>query len=257
MAYYLVRWRRKLVDANLARAFPDLAEAERRAIGREHIRHVIDTSLESLKGGTIAPQELMNRVHIQNIEVLEDYYEQPFFLVGGHQGNWEWQLLALSNALVTPLEAVYAPIANPALEANLIENRSRFGMKLIPRADTMKEIAKRLKEPRAIVLLADQNPRRDVERHWLRFLNQDTAFAVGIDKLARLTRYPVIFLDCKRTRRGYYNVTLVPLATPPYPKERAVVLERYAQHLEESIMANPSDWLWSYDRWRYPKPLYG
>ena len=256
LAYYLVRWRTALIDKNLKNAFPDLSATERKKIARSHVRSVIDTTFESLKGNTISTEELGRRVRFTNIELLNDYADQPLFIVGAHQGNWEWQLLALSNVLDQPLEAIYAPSGSPAVENNLMANRSRFGMRLIPRADTMMEIAKRLKEPRAIVLLSDQNPRRDVERCWLPFLNQDTALTVGLDKLASLTRYPIVFQVSRRVSRGHYEVTFHHLAEPPYAKEGSELMLQYAAMLEESIRQQPSDWLWSYDRWRYPKPLY-
>ena len=220
------------------------------------MRGLVDTTVEGLAGEGLSQETLRSRVVFENLELLRSYEDKPVLLVSAHQGNWEWQLLALSAELSQPVEAVYAPSQSPLLEGRLRQIRSRFGVHLIPREDTFKEVARRLKEPRVVVLLADQNPRRDVERRWLKFLNQDTAFPVGIDKLALLTRYPVIFQESRRTERGCYQVRFHLLAEPPYEKEGDQVLKAYARALEASINSQRDDWLWSYDRWRYPKPLY-
>ena len=256
LAYHVVRWRRPLMEKNLANAFPQKTAQQRTQIARRHVQALVDTTFESLKGGNIPVAELRRRVTLHDLDVLEALEGRPYFIVSAHQGNWEWQLLALSERLKVPVEAIYAPSPSAALEESLQHTRSRFGIRLIPRDNTVIELAKRLREPRAIAILSDQNPRRDAERLWLPFLNQDTAFPVGLDKLARLTKYPIVFQESRCLRRGYYEVNFRLMAEPPYDREGSELMRRYAELLQASIQANPHDWLWSYDRWRYPKPLY-
>ena len=165
-------------------------------------------------------------------------------------------MLALSAASDIPLEAVYAPLPTPATEAFLAEARTRFGMTLIAQEHTLRELGRRLRQPRAVIMLADQNPRRDAERCWIDFLQQDTAFGTGLDKVARLTRYPVVFFHGVRVARGRYEVHFELVTEPPYDKQGHDVTSAYAAALERAIQANPEDWLWSYDRWRHPKSLY-
>lgn len=256
LAFNLFRWRRRLVLNNLRRAFPDQSEQARVAIARRHFQALFDTAAETLKAGSISAEQLQAHVAMPNINVLDELVDTPFLLVGGHQGNWEWQMLALSTQLQIPLEAVYAPLPSAALDEFMAAARSRFGITLIEQAQTLPEIAKRLKQPRALIMLADQNPRRDAERCWLTFLQQDTAFGLGLEKIARLTRYPVVFFNGARVARGRYELRFEVIARPPYDKEGHGVTVAYASALQRSIEAHPEDWLWNYERWRYPKPLY-
>ena len=135
LAYYLVRWRTALIDKNLKNAFPNLSATERKKIARSHVRSVIDTTFESLKGNTISTEELGRRVRFTNIELLNDYADQPLFIVGAHQGNWEWQLLALSNILDKPLEnyvtSRYSACPRKRGTSSHIENPSFFSLLLI------------------------------------------------------------------------------------------------------------------------------
>ena len=256
LAFDVVRWRRAKISANLQRAFPDLSNKARDEIAKEHVTGQIDVALETLKGSTLSDAELAERIDIANLDVLEAYAHRPVLLVGGHQGNWEWQMLALSARNVMPLEAVYAPLPVAAVDEFLAATRSRFGITLIKQEETLKEIGKRLKQPRAVIMLADQNPRQDAERCWLRFFHQDTDFGLGLEKLARLTRYPVIFFQGRRTSRGHYQLSFELIAEPPYDKEGHAVTEAYVAALVRSIEAQPADWIWSYPRWSHPKPLY-
>jgi KDO2-lipid IV(A) lauroyltransferase len=59
----------------------------------------------------------------------------------------------------------------------------------------------------------------------------------------------------RRLRRGHYSVRLNVLAEPPYEElDDKLIVERYARHLEDAIIASPEDWLWLQKKWKYAKP---
>jgi KDO2-lipid IV(A) lauroyltransferase len=59
----------------------------------------------------------------------------------------------------------------------------------------------------------------------------------------------------RRESRGRYRVQLHVLTEPPYdPDVELPVMELYARKLEEEIHANPADWLWIHNKWKYSKP---
>lgn len=63
-------------------------------------------------------------------------------------------------------------------------------------------------------------------------------------------QYPVLFFNTRRVKRGHYEVTIELLTEPPYTKGDTQVVEKYARKLEEAILENPANWLWSHDRWK-------
>ena len=67
-------------------------------------------------------------------------------------------------------------------------------------------------------------------------MNQDTAFFVGADKIARMVRAPVFFVGIARTSRGHYEATLQLLAEPPYSGEGTDIIERYARAAEAHVL---------------------
>ena len=114
---------------------------------------------------------------------------------------------------------------------------------------------KRGDEPRAYALLADQTPLAKVPKHWIRFLNRDTAFFLGPERIARYLDASVVYVAMKRVRRGYYDVHIDVIAEPPYDDDAGpAIAEAYARHLEATILASPADWLWIHNKWKYPKP---
>jgi len=256
--YHVWHFRRTLSLANLRRSFPDKGEAELERISRQAYRNACDLIAEVLKGAALGEHELSRRVRIVNPEVIEQYTRagQPVVLLASHHCNWEWLLLASCIELETGVDAVYKPLRVAAIDRFMLETRSRFGGNPIPVKDFLAEVFKRRGKPRIFALVADQTPPRQDEKHWSRFLNQDTAFFVGADKIARITRAPVFFIGMRRIRRGHYEARVELLAQPPYTPQNSDIIERYARVAEAHIARYPADWLWMYRKWKYKKPLY-
>jgi Kdo2-lipid IVA lauroyltransferase/acyltransferase len=256
--YDILRWRRKLTLQNLRNAFPDMSEGERARIARDSYRHLGEFFAEAIKGATLSKEEIGRRVRIVNPEVIKQYTDrgQSVVLLTSHQCNWEWLLLAAGAQLGIPVDAVYKPQRVASFDRFLRETRSRFGGNPIPRDQFLVEVLKRRSSARAFAMVADHTPLRSEEKHWTRFLNQDTSFFVGADKIARLTRSPVIFVGMRRLSRGMYESTLELLGAPPYQGDTTDVIERYARAAERQIIAAPGSWLWLHRKWKYPKPLY-
>jgi KDO2-lipid IV(A) lauroyltransferase len=177
-------------------------------------------------------------------------------LVAAHQCNWEWMLLALSLELGYPLDAAYKPLVDSWAEREMKKLRSRFGSRLVPAKDLLADIIKRRDVVRAVAMVADQEPTTSEHKYWTRFLNRDTAFYMGPEEIARVTRFPVLFLALKRTARAHYEMQLTPLASPGEALAPGALTERYARLVEAQIRADPPDWPWSHKRWKLKKSLY-
>ena len=105
-------------------------------------------------------------------------------------------------------------------------------------------------------MAADQSPKRNDTPYWHTFLNQETAFHTGTEKIAKAFKYPIVFMSLKRTRIGYYEASLKLLDEPPYSSNTNTIMEKYIKELEALIIESPRDWLWAYRRWKIAKPIY-
>ena len=256
--YHIWRFRRTLSVSNVRNSFPDKTAAETAAIASQSYRNACSLIAEVLKGASIDAAELRKRVRINNLAILEPWIKsgQPVVLLASHHCNWEWLLLESCIELGISVDAVYKPLRVAAIDRFMLEARSRFGGNPIPVKNFLMEVMKRRKGARIIALVADQTPLSGEEKHWTRFLSQDTAFFVGADKIARMLRAPVFFVGMHRVKRGYYEADLQQLSAPPYSREGTDIIERYARVAETHIAKYPADWLWMYRKWKYRKPLY-
>jgi KDO2-lipid IV(A) lauroyltransferase len=104
----------------------------------------------------------------------------------------------------------------------------------------------------ATALIADQTA-SPLNAYWTTFLNQDTPVYVGPEKLAKKFNYPVVYMNVKRLKRGYYEV--IPELLFAHPQETAdnEILEGFMNRLESEIKIDPSIWLWSHKRWKHKR----
>jgi len=257
LTFHVLRWRRDVAARNLAAAFPEKTQAERDAIIQRNYRNLGETLAETFWGFGATAEEFAGRVVIENRELVERYAAErrSVLLLTAHMCNWEWLLPAGGAQFGISIDTVYKPLRVEALDDFVREARSRFGGKPIPMNSFLFELMRRAGEPRAYAMVADQTPLRKSDKHWTRFLNQDTAFFVGADKITQFLEAPVVYVAMRRERRGHYRVKLHILTEPPYDPDRDLpVMELYARKLEEEIRDHPADWLWIHNKWKYPKP---
>jgi Kdo2-lipid IVA lauroyltransferase/acyltransferase len=259
LAFHVTRYRDHVIAPQISNAFPSLTPAARREIHRQFIRNYCDVMVEILKGFTMRAGGLRARVRIGNAELARRHLDagQTVMLVTSHLCNWEWLLHGVTLQLGYPVDAAYKPLSDSAGERLMLGMRSRFGATLIPAKDLLAEVLRRRAIVRAIAINADQAPAASERHQWLTFLGQDTAFYIGAEQIARSMRLPMIYLSMRRVRRGFYEVTLRELWDGREAMASGELTARYAGACEADVRASPADWLWTYRRWRFPKPLYG
>jgi len=248
--------RRKVTRENLARSFPELTPSQQRAIEREFVQRQSEVFAEILYSWRIPEAELRDRVTLLDSQLLASAQPpRPLVLAGGHQCNWEWMLLRLSLELGPRLMGLYKPLSNERADSAMKGMRSRFGATLVPAKSVLQELA-RFREPGAIGLIADQVPRTSPEKHWLKFLNQDTAFYMGPELMARALRTQAISVRMRRLGRGRYTLEFQPLNEPGEKLPNGTITERYARHLESGIREDPAGWWWWHKRWKLKRSVY-
>jgi KDO2-lipid IV(A) lauroyltransferase len=254
--FHLFRWRRDQVGGDIARAFPEKGPDERARILQQSYRNIADVVMEAVWGFGATAEAIAKRVTFENRDLVDAAREarQSVVLLTPHFCNWEWLLPAGGAYFGLPIDAVYQKQRVEFLDRFLRDARTRAGGKPIVREDFVYELLSRAAVPRGYALIADQTPPRDGKKHWSRFLNRDTAFFVGAEKVAHFLDSPVLYVAMRRVGRGRYTVRLHPLAMPPFDeKDDTPIMERFARMLEAAVRESPADWLWLQKRWKYPK----
>lgn len=256
LLFYVFRVRKTLAINNIALSFPNYSQEECSTLAKQHYKNTCMVIAETIKSLSFSKQKIKQRVEFTNLHVLEEYLDkdQSAIIITSHFCNFEWALLACAQHLDYPVDTVYRKQRSDSLEKLFYYLRTRFDVTPLPMETCVAESLKRSKITRMLAMAADQSPKKDDEPYWQYFLNRDTAFHTGTEKITRAFKYPIIFMSLKRTRRGYYQATLKLLAEPPFAKEANHIMRAYVDQLESLILESPRDWLWAYRRWKLKKP---
>lgn len=265
MLYHILRYRRKVVEHNIQRSFPDLREAKRNRLAKDFYHHLVYQMLSSPKMLYISPKDLrVHHLQVQGIETLQMAMEQTgaklFIALLGHIGNWE--LMSAGNLyfqdIGVRLEQLYRPLSNVALDGIQKAMRSHNGAVTTPKAEVGRRIVQLLRDPEAeptlIAFIADQTPSQGHVGLWTTFLNQQTAFLNGAERLARKYNLPVFYYDVERVSNKHYIGRLVPITMNAKATQEGEITLEYVRLLEQTIRRDPAIWLWSHKRWKLIPP---
>lgn len=254
LTYYIIGYRKKVVNGNLAIAFPEKSEGERKQLAKGFYRNFCDVMIESLKLFSISEKELSKRMVMHDVDQLKPYFHEGRSIVGliSHVSNWEWMVIS-DKVLSHRSLGIMTPLSNKFLHKKVVDSRTKFGCRAIPKAEVKKVIAETT-EPTVYFFATDQSPHRAKSAYWANFFGRETAVQYGAEKFAKEYDMPVFHFKINRIKRGYYEVHNSILELHPVEAPYGSILERYNIELEEHIRNNPSDWLWTHRRWKHTKP---
>ncbi len=247
--------RRRIADANLALAYPELGTSERRALGREVARHFGRAALETLWLQRIPVGDLERATHVEGEEHLRAALERGrgVILLSAHIGVWEVAALITGRRLPEGVMLVHRPLDNPLLEAELARLRARFGNRLVGKHRIQGELKRELAGGGVIGILLDQRPPEKLAVE-VPFFGQPTPTNSALALLARATTAPIVPVWGLWDAPGRYTVRFEePLLVGRLDEQErttAAITARCTARIEGVIRERPEQWLWFHDRWR-------
>lgn len=256
---YCLRYRMKVVKTNLRNSFPEKDERELAVIRRRFYRTLAEIFVDTINLAGLTPEKGRSLLTVKGLEEQKERVGgRDWIAMTAHFGCWEycsfWGLYDPTQIVV----AVYHPLRSRIVEA--FYQRLRNGDYATTVA--MKESLRFYLRNRAggiggrnlvMGLIADQNPPRRPDSRWFRFLNQDTIFFDGGEKLALRCQLPVYFVKMERLRRGRYEMSFEQIYDGKEEVAEYEITERYVRMLEAEIRRRPELWMWSHRRWKHKR----
>lgn len=279
------RVRRRVVEENLRRAFPDAPEAWHRKIAARVFPHIAREAVALLLLSGLSTDRVRSRIRFEGRELVRDAVEagRGGIILTGHIGNWEvgGGATALSGI---PLDAVVQAQSNPLVDRRLRRTREMLGVRVIYRQDAPREVLRSLRRGRMVALLADQNARAGGV--FVDFFGVPASTARGPAIFARRTGAPVILATAVRLPgwRARYRLRFrlldagdaddaeeasegvasggradvaedgggggdAPVLRDPARRDEELI-RRYHAALEEAIREVPEQYFWPHKRWK-------
>lgn len=238
--------------SNLAIAFPEKSDEERKKIAKNFYRYFTDTMIESLKFISISKKQLLKR-STGTFDIINDLIDKGYNinLMAGHQFNWEYANLLYAINLKIPFVGIYMPVKNKAFDKIFFDMRSRYGTILISATDFKNKMHDVFKKQYMLALAADQNPGAALSGYWLNFFGKPTPFVTGPEKGAIRNNAAVVYVGFKKIKRGHYHFETTLLTEQSANTKVGELTCMYRDVLEKTIKEDPANYLWSHRRFKF------
>lgn len=254
----VVGYRRKVVRQNLSNSFPEMSLKEIKSIESKFYHYLADYFVEEIKMMTMSKKQMLKRMSYSGTEAVLDAMKNRGggILLMPHYANFEWiagfSLLLDVNDLAVQ---VYKPLKNKYFDKLFNYIRSRFGGINVKKHSTARELVrfKRAGQKYLVGLIADQNPSSNDARYWTTFLNQDTVFMDGGERIAKMMNLPVFYCDLFRVKRGFGKVNFEVISLDPKQTKEGEITQAFAEKIECTIRRNPPYWFWAHKRWKHKR----
>ena len=251
--YYCLRPRRKLVETNLACAFPEKSSREIARISRQVYRNQAVNLLEVLRlpllQGRKDAAELID-LHIDDFLAKTREQGKGGVLVSGHFGNWELTGVCI-GLLVTPIAVVAKKLKNKLVNNEIERLRCLHGNEVIYKKQALKEGFDVLGKGGIVTVLGDQSDPKG--GFIMDFLGRDASVFLGPAFLTLRARVPMFALMCRRQPNGKYLLEAEEIDTSDLSFSRENIKEltrRYTRAIERYILLYPEEWFWVHNRWK-------
>lgn len=255
LVYHIARYRRKVVRNNLLHSFPEKDESEIKAIEKRFYHNLCDQAVETCKLKRMSLETIKERVAVTNAEVIAGLFERKksLFLAIPHSGNWEWFGKRMQTLSGHHPMAIYKKVKNADFDRFIYDLRTSLPVEMVESDSALRALARRSNSLDSVLILADQTSFGHESDYWNQFLNQETCWFTGLERMSKFLDYAVVFVAMKRIRRGRYEVTFEPICEDPKPTEKGYVMEQYSRHIERFVNTQPDNWLWSHKRWKHQR----
>ncbi|GIW96014.1 MAG: lipid A biosynthesis lauroyl acyltransferase [Pirellulaceae bacterium] len=251
--------RRKVIDENLAAAFPEWTPEQRRRAVQGLWQHLVLMFFEIAQ----APHRLRlgnwrQYVEVEDLRVVVEFLlaRRPRLLVSGHFGNFEvgGYLIGL---LGIPTYSVAQPINNRWLDRYINYFRSLHGQRILPKVGSALSIDNVLRNGNILSVLGDQHagPRGC----WVEFFGRPASAHKSLAILCMSHQAVMAVMTARRTG-GFlrYRVSVVDeidaCALAPPERDVAGLTHRYHKSLELAIRLAPEQYWWLHRRWKGTPP---
>lgn len=253
LLYYIIGYRKNVVYENLRNSFPEKSETEIKSIAKQFYRYFPDILIEAVKMKSMSVAQIKKRMELIDEHEIYRHLKKNKGVIGvtAHYANWELGIHRLSLMTDEPILIIYKPLNNTTVNNVYNELRSRFGALMIPMKQILRHILRLKGKPHISMFVADQTPTYQDSDYFLDFLNQDTLVYTGTERIARLTKNPIVYCHIgRKQKRGHYFCKFTTLVEDPDIYEEHEITKLHNKFTEDIIKETPEYWLWSHKRWK-------
>ncbi len=241
---------KKICHYNLSIAFPELEIKQHKNIlkemwfnyGRILAEYIFMKDFRNLK--------LSNNITIENQNELEKIknLSKPVIFISGHFDNFELMAMHLEKSGIN-LAALYRPLNNPFLNPVMEKIRKNYICKKQVKKGILgtKELLKYFKNGSSIALMIDQRVSEGIKCNFF----DKQAFTTTIPaQFAKKYNAKIVPVYIERTQDNNFKIKIYQSLGFSQNESLEKITLDLNKILESMIRKNPSQWIWTHNRWK-------
>ena len=193
--------------------------------------------------------DLDKYIKIENVERLEEVKRgQPVVFISAHFSNFELLAMVIEKTGVN-LSAIYRPLNNKMVNSIMEPLRKKYICKkqIKKGLNGVREALKYFKQGVSVAIMIDQRVSEGQKINFFDYPANTTTIPAQFVKKFGCKIQPV---HIERYDKIYFRISFDEPITMNGNGDDSSVSLRLNQWLEEKIRKNPSQWIWSHDRWK-------
>ena len=241
---------KKIIYSNLTNAFPNLNEFEKKKItntmwcnyGKILAEYVFIKNFREIKleqNIIVKGQEILDKIKIN---------KKPVIFISGHFNNFELMAMHIDKSGID-LAAIYRPLNNKYLNTIMEKIRRNY----ICNKQVKKGIAgtklllKYFRNGTSIALMIDQRVSQGLRSN---FFNKKASTTTIPAQFIKKFKCDVVPIYIERTNNINFKITINKPIKFSDSSSIEVITNDLNKVLEEMILKNPEQWIWTHDRWK-------
>lgn len=252
--FYCIGYRGKMIRKNISISFPEKSIKEKKLIERKFYTHMCDIFLEMIKSMSMSIETINKRFKLKNIDLLKQFpkNKRSVIIMCGHYASYEW-ILFLAKNFGASTYGIYTPLTNIYFDRLVKKIREKHNAFLISRYHTIETIKnhQNIEHIGVYGFAADQSPYPKTKTYWRLFMGNMVPVFTGAERIAKEFNMGVVYADIKRIKRGFYQADFKLISDSPSQTKENEITDIFYDLLEKTISKDPSQYLWSHNRYKY------
>ena len=241
---------KSLITSNLLKALPNLKQNEINKISISMWGNYGRILSEYVFIKDIRKSKIQNIIEVEGQEILEKIKKdnKPVIFVSGHFNNFELMALHIERSGIN-LAAVYRPLNNKFLNHIMERIRKKYICKnqIKKGISGTRELLNCFKNNISVALMIDQRVSQGIKSNFFKYEALTTTIPAQFARKYNCEIVPVYI-----ERKNNFNFKLTIHKPIDYRVDDTIenITLKLNALLEEMILKNPDQWIWSHNRWK-------
>ena len=239
---------KKIIKSNLNNLPKNISESQKDKIEKKMWRNYGMTFIEYIFLNILKKND--NHRKIKGGEVLDNIItnDRPVIFISGHFANYELMSMEITKKNLK-LATIYRPLNNFFLNPFMEYLRKKYVCKnqIKKGINGVREAIEFIKKNYSIALMVDQ---RVSEGEKINFFNKPAFTSTLPAQLALKYKLPIVPVYIERTKSNFFEIEFFKEIDTTRFNNKIELTNKLNQVIEEMILRNPSQWIWTHNRWK-------